>query len=65
MISNVDTIKKVNLHNQKFHRVEIIEVDDSDESNQVTSTTCKLGILLIKSSIVITNTIGSSYAFLN
>lgn len=46
MITGITGIPKVNLHNQKFTRVEIIEVDDSEESNQIDRATFKLPQIL-------------------
>lgn len=46
MITDIEAISKVNLHNQKFSKVEIIEVDESDDSNQVDRATFKLPQIL-------------------
>lgn len=46
MITGIDSIPKVNLHNQKFNVVEIIEVDDSEDSNQTATATFKLPQIL-------------------
>lgn len=36
MITDISSIAKVNLHNQKFNIVEIVELDNSEKSNQMT-----------------------------
>ncbi len=47
-ITDIDIISKVNLHNQKFSKVEIIEVDESNDSDQLAKVTFKLPQILSK-----------------
>lgn len=46
MITNVNTISTLNLHNQRFNVIEIVEVDESETSDQKTEATYELPQIL-------------------
>ena len=46
MISNIDSISTLNLHNQKFNIIEIVEIDESTESDQKVEATYALPQIL-------------------
>ncbi len=48
MITNIDNIANVSLHNQKFNIVEIVEVDTSNTSDQLTEVSYALPQILSK-----------------